>query len=624
MMFRSLICSLVLTLAFSCKEGKNKESSSQLAVVKTEISEVDWVPAQQFYHEHITKAVELIDSLSRVDAESEFAKHLFKKLRVSFKKAEPYASYLNPAVGHRANGPALPIFAEDTERVLPPLGLQKIEESIYEGGEDPAVFKRETNLTKGLLINLMENVGERSLTPERFFIATHQQLLRIISLAISGFDTPVSQLGLAESIVSLSSLRKVYSLSIRNIILEKNEDLDSKFDKNIDRAIQYLKEHTDFDSFDRYTFIRDYMNPITRNWVAIRKESGLWEGVNNKPFNFDAPTFFEKDAFNLNYFTPPVNRNSTDKRIALGKKLFFEPKLAKDGVMACATCHIPEKAYADGKVVNLDNTGNPLQRNTPTLINVAFQKAFFWDGRAENLLDQISMVFNNEQEFATGVHQFSTEILQDSTYMQLFREAYGKISTRNTDVIRAISSYISTLNGFDSKFDRNMRGEEENFTEQEKLGMNLFMGKALCATCHFMPLTNGTVPPFYTETEKEVIGVPETVAKNQIDDDLGFFWRYNKEVHRGMFKTPTVRNVEFTAPYMHNGVYGTLEQVMDFYNQGGGGMGFELEHQTLPFDELNLTDKEQKAIIAFMKTLSDTNVDSTEENENALVADAQP
>ncbi|PKA96530.1 cytochrome c peroxidase [Flavobacteriaceae bacterium MAR_2009_75] len=625
MMLRSLICSFVLILAFSCKEGDNKESSSQLAVAKTEISEVDWVPAQQFYHEHITKAVELIDSLSRVDADSEFAKQLFKKLRVSFKKAEPYASYLNPAVGHRANGPALPIFAEDTERVLPPLGLQKIEESIYEGGEDPAVFKRETNLTKGLLINLMENVGEQSLTPERFFIATHQQLLRIISLAISGFDTPVSQLGLAESIVSLSSLRKVYSLSIRNTILEKNEDLDSKFDKNIDRAIQYLKEHTDFDSFDRYTFIRDYMNPITRNWVAIRKESGLWAGVNNKPFNFDAPTFFEKDAFNLNYFTPPVNRNTTDKRIALGKKLFFEPKLAKDGVMACATCHIPEKAYADGKVVNFDNSGNPLQRNTPTLINAAFQKSFFWDGRAENLLDQISMVFNNEQEFATGVHQFSTEILQDSTYTQLFREAYGKISTRNTDVIRAISSYISTLNGFDSKFDRNMRGEEENFTDQEKLGMNLFMGKALCATCHFMPLTNGTVPPFYTETEKEVIGVPETVANNQIDDDLGFFWRYNKEVHRGMFKTPTVRNAEFTAPYMHNGVYGTLEQVMDFYNQGGGGgMGFELEHQTLPFDELNLTDKEQKAIIAFMKTLSDTNVDSKKENENTLVVDAQP
>lgn len=170
-----------------------------------------------------------------------------------------------------------------------------------------------------------------------------------------------------------------------------------------------------------------------------------------------------------------------------------------------------------------------------------------------------------------------------------------------------------------------MRGEEANFTDEEKLGMNLFMGKALCATCHFMPLTNGTVPPFYAETEKEVIGVPETAANKALDDDLGFYWRYEKEVHYGMFKTPTVRNVALTAPYMHNGVYATLEQVMDFYNQGGGGgLGFELEHQTLPFDNLELTQKEQKAIIAFMKTLTDTNVVGEEKEKSNLIAGTRP
>ncbi|MFC4096909.1 cytochrome-c peroxidase [Euzebyella saccharophila] len=619
-MFKNLLFIAVFLCILSCKDGKN-----QMAEVVPEQPQIDWEPAQKFYHKHITKAVELIDSLAQMDAESPQAKKLFKKLRVSFKKSEPYAAYLNPAVGHRANGPALPIFVEDTERVLSPMGLQKMEESIFEGGEDPAVFKRETELTKGLLVNLMENTGERPLDAQRFFIATHQQLLRIISLGISGFDTPVSQLGLEESIVSLEALYTVYELSIQELVQEKNAQLDAEFKTNVDKAIKYLSEHTDFETFDRYTFIRDFMHPITRNWVSIRKESGLWEGVNNKPFNFDAPTFFEKDAFNLTYFTPPVNRNTNYKQIALGEKLFFEPRLAKNGTMACATCHIPEKAYADNRVANLDNTGNPLQRNSPTLINVAFQKSFFWDGRAENLLDQISSVFTNEQEFASGVHEFSTEILNDSVYTEMFKDAYGKVSTRNTDVIRAISSYISTLNGFDSKFDRNMRGEEANFTDEEKLGMNLFMGKALCATCHFMPLTNGTVPPFYAETEKEVIGVPETAANKALDDDLGFYWRYEKEVHYGMFKTPTVRNVALTAPYMHNGVYATLEQVMDFYNQGGGGgLGFELEHQTLPFDNLELTQKEQKAIIAFMKTLTDTNVDHKEKQKSNLVAGTQP
>ncbi|OWW24991.1 cytochrome-c peroxidase [Zobellia sp. OII3] len=613
-MYKSIFFLTLLLGSFSCKN-----QNEQLAtVLKTE--NVDWGYAQKYYHKNMTEAVELIDALSKVDAESDEAKRIFTDLRIAFKKAEPYASYLNPEVGHRANGPALPVFAEDTERVLNPIGLQKIEESIYEGGEDPAIFVRETQLTKGLLVNLMQNVGERKLNAERFFIATHQQLLRIISMGISGFDTPVSQLGLSETVVSLESLKEVYDHSLGELIKEKNAELDTEFLLNIARAVAFIEKNADFNAFDRYTFIREYMSPITRNWVAIRKESGLWEGVNNKPFNFDAPTFFEKDAFNLEYFTPPINRNPSEKQIALGKKLFLDPNLSQSGTMACVTCHMPDKAYTDGKTVSIGNNGSPLQRNAPTLINSAFQKSFFWDGRAENILDQISSVFNNEQEFNTGVHEFSTDILKDSTYHVLFEDAFGRISNRNTDIIKAISSYISTLNGFDSKFDKNMRGEEDSFSAEEKLGMNLFMGKALCATCHFIPLTNGTVPPFYAETEKEVIGVPETKANKTLDDDLGFYWRYNKEEHLGMFKTPTVRNAEFTAPYMHNGVYNTLEEVMDFYNKGGGGgMGFDLPHQTLPFDELNLTEKEQQALIAFLKTLSDTNV---EEGEMPQLANA--
>jgi cytochrome c peroxidase len=176
-------------------------------------------------------------------------------------------------------------------------------------------------------------------------------------------------------------------------------------------------------------------------------------------------------------------------------------------------------------------------------------------------------------------------------------------------VIKALSAYIATLKGFDSKFDRNIRGEENTFTAEEKLGFNLFAGKALCATCHFVPLTNGTVPPFFLESEKEVIGVPKTASNNEWDDDYGFYWQYNEELHKGMFKTPTVRNVEATAPYMHNGAYATLEEVMDFYNKGGGaGLGFDLPHQTLPFDNLELSEDEIKALVAYLKTLTDTKV----------------
>ncbi|WP_262420318.1 cytochrome-c peroxidase [Flagellimonas meishanensis] len=575
---------------------------------------IDWAPAQEYYLKHISNAIFRLEELEKLPMTGPKTEKVFASVRQSFKKAEPYASYLNPETGHRANGPALPIVTDDTQKVLRPIGLQKLEESIYKGNESKTRYLEELSILKGLLTNLRNNVAERALDPQRFFIATHQQLIRIISVSISGFDTPVSQLGLQESIVSLNGLKEVYEISIQHIIRDKNPALDSSFIENIAKAVHFVQENLNFETFDRYIFIRDHMNPITRDWVAIRKESGLWEGVKNKPFNFDAPTFFEEDSFNKEFFIPPVNRNASKAQIELGKKLFFDSNLSENKKMACATCHDPNKAWADGMVANVGKNGKPLQRNTPALINAVFQQRFFWDGRAPNLLDQITSVFTNDDEFDTTVHQFSADILSDTTYLSLFEEAYGGISKRNTEVIRAISSYISTLNGFNSKFDRNIRGEEDTFTEEEKLGFNLYMGKALCATCHFIPLTNGTVPPFFMEHEKEVIGVPETAENKELDDDYGFYWRHDEqlEVHRGMFKTPTVRNTALTAPYMHNGVYKTLEEVIAFYNLGGGGgLGFDLPYQTLPFDNLKLTKTEENALIAFVKTLTDTEV-----NEN--------
>ncbi len=592
----------ICTVLTACKEEK----------VTTLLSGqvVDWSAAHTYYKVHMDECLRLIDLLLQKPVTHPDTKKTFAALRIAFKKAEPYASYLNPPIGHRANGPALPVYLEDTGKVLEPFGLQKIAESIFDGGVSQQDFEKEVSLTRGLLVNLATTVREKPLNTQRFFIASHQQLLRIISFGISGFDTPVSHLGIAESAVSLDALKEVYEKSIASIIQERRPELDRQFKDHIARAVRFIERNTAFETFDRYTFIREHMNPITRDWVAIRKASGLWEGVNNKPFNFDAVTFFETDTWNTDYFVPPTHRNPSDTQIALGKKLFFDPKLSSNGTMACASCHRPEKAYADGLAVNVDNEGRPLSRNTPTLLNSIFQRSFFWDGRSPTLENQISAVFENEKEFNTKIHQFSDAILSDSTYTEQFKKAYGKIPQKNREVVRAISAYVATLNGFNSKFDRNMRGEEDTFTAEEQQGMNLFMGKALCATCHFMPLTNGTVPPFYNETEKEVIGVAQTAKNNKLDTDVGFFSQYQEELHMGMFKTPTVRNSALTAPYMHNGAYATLHEVMDFYNKGGGaGLGFDLPHQTLPFDELQLTDNEVDALVAFVKTLSDTKVD---------------
>lgn len=600
-LYKSSILCILLIISTSCKKEYDQYTPTPTP---------NWEAARSIYLKEITNAIAGLDSLKLLTAKDPKAKEIFKTLRVAFKKAEPYASYLNPAVGHRANGPALPIYKEDNGRTMNPVGLQKIEESIYEGGTPEAQYNKELTVTYGLLKNLKKNIQKRDLTAQRYFIATHQQLLRVLSFSISGFDTPVSQLGISEGAISLRNLFDTYKASIQSIVQVADPTLDATFISQIEDAISFIGEHPDYNTFDRYTFTRDHLSPITRSWVAIRIASQLWEGNASTPFNFDAPTFFEDDSFNVTFFTPSVNKNPTAEQIVLGKKLFFDKKLSKTATMACATCHIPEKGYTDGLAVNNNNKGGLLQRNTPTLINTVFQQNFFSDGRSHTLIDQISAVFTNDDEFDTGVHEFSKAVLQDSTYITLFQEAYGGISNRNTDVIKSLASYVSTLNGFNSKFDRNMRGEVSSFTKEEQLGMNLFMGKALCATCHFMPLTSGTVPPFFTETEREVIGVPNKADNKKLDDDLGYYWIYKEELHKGMFKTPTVRNAAITAPYMHNGIYNTLDEVIDFYNKGGGGgLGFDLEHQTLPFDNLELSEEESRALVAFLKTLSDDIVD---------------
>ncbi len=594
----------ILLVIIACKQTANENE----VYSDTPVS-LNWEKVQSFYSKNMGDAILLLDSLRQKGLKGDSTKAYFSKVRIAFKNAEPYASYLNPQVGHRANGPALPIYKEDSGKVVEAVGLQKLEETIYgnEGTEND--FEREIYILKGLFNNLKKGIDNRPLNPQRFFIATHQQLLRLVSLSMASFDTPVSLLSIYETSTSLKGLKYVYENSIAQVIKVENIKLHNEFLQYLDDAILIAAKANDPNAFDRFTFIRNYLNPITTRWVKIRKKSNLWKGTKSSPINFDALTFFEEDSFNANFFQTSTTYSPSKKQIELGEKLFFEKRISKNGTMSCATCHEPNKGYTDGLKLGNDNMGNKLLRNTPTLLNSVYQKAFFWDGRSASIEDQISAVFTNKKEFNTNVHQFSNGIIKDTVYINLFKEAFGKVPKKNKETIEALSSYVATLSSFNSKFDKNISGQESTYTDSEKNGFNLYMGKALCATCHFIPLTNGTVPPFFSETEKEVIGVPKTALNKKLDSDLGFYWVFEEAIHKGMFKTPTVRNAALTAPYMHNGVYNTLEEVIDFYAKGGGGgIGFDLPHQTLPFDKLDLTDQDKKDLIAFIETLTDNSV----------------
>lgn len=168
----------------------------------------------------------------------------------------------------------------------------------------------------------------------------------------------------------------------------------------------------------------------------------------------------------------------------------------------------------------------------------------------------------------------------------------------------AIGSYVRSLVALNSRFDEYMQGNKIAMNQQEISGFNLFMGKAKCATCHYMPLFNGSFPPQYTIIESEVIGVPKNIAQTAIDTDMGRYNILKTPAFKHAFKITTVRNAARTAPYMHNGVFTTLEQVVDFYNKGGGaGQGYKVDNQTLAANKLNLTPKECSEVIAFIKTL---------------------
>jgi cytochrome c peroxidase len=202
------------------------------------------------------------------------------------------------------------------------------------------------------------------------------------------------------------------------------------------------------------------------------------------------------------------------------------------------------------------------------------------------------------------------KILQIDKYKEMYKDSYPMAKDEDAvkNICNAIACYERNLIALNSRFDKHMNAVP-SLKKNEINGFNLFMGKAKCGSCHFMPLFSGATPPRYYYIESEVLGVPSSTekSKEQLDTDSGRYLITKSVLHLFSFKTPTLRNIALTAPYMHNGVFNTLEEVVDFYNNGGGqGLGIAPLNQTLPFEKLNLSKKEKKDIISFMKTLTDT------------------
>jgi cytochrome c peroxidase len=259
------------------------------------------------------------------------------------------------------------------------------------------------------------------------------------------------------------------------------------------------------------------------------------------------------------------------------------------------------------KHTDLHDPAKQLVRNVPTLLNAALQSNYFYDMRALTLEDQVRDVISNPQEMDGTMEAVIKYVAADQSYRSLFAKAFPATVEKGIgpdEVTNALASYIRSLTKLSSRFDEYMRGNENALSAQELKGFNLFMGKAKCATCHFIPLFNGVTPPKYIVSESEILCVPVSLADSTLDPDPGYYGVIGVDAYKYAFKIPTIRNINKTAPYMHNGIYQTLDQVMEFYNKGGAaGLGIDLPNQTLSEENLQLTEKEKEDIIAFMNSL---------------------
>jgi cytochrome c peroxidase len=290
----------------------------------------------------------------------------------------------------------------------------------------------------------------------------------------------------------------------------------------------------------------------------------------------------------------PEDNPYTPEKAELGRLLYFDKRLSADASVSCASCHEPKKAFTDGSAVSTGISGLKGGRSAPTVINRAYSTLQFWDGRARSLEEQAKGPIANPVEMtnlkdSAAAHKAVVDNLRKVPgYVERFQEAFGTRDFTIEHVARAIATFERTVYSGNAPFDRYRAGEKAAMTAEQVRGMDIFFKKAACDACH--------IGFNFTDGSYANIGIGMNTAR----PDLGRFLVTGREEERGAFKVPTLREIEHTAPYMHDGSLRTLEEVVEHYNKGGL-KNPQLDQRIKP---LNLTDQDKKDLVAFMKALS--------------------
>jgi cytochrome c peroxidase len=295
--------------------------------------------------------------------------------------------------------------------------------------------------------------------------------------------------------------------------------------------------------------------------------------------------------------SPPDNP-ITPATVALGRKLFFDKRLSSDNSISCATCHDPNYGFADPHPVSIGVKGRQGERNSPSLLNVAFISPLMWDGKADSLEEQSILVFETPSEFDLPIEAAAVKLKRQG-YSDLFQSAFGEDVTPG-NIGKALGAYQRTLLAGDSPFDRYLfKKEKDAISPEAERGFHVFL-EAKCDSCHLI-MTEGLHPfaltnVLFTDGKFHNLGVDS--AKNK--PDPGLYNITGNQEDWGRFRTPTLRNVALTAPYFHDGSAATLADVVDFYDKGG------LKHRNLDpaMRPLKLSPQQKQDLVRFLESLT--------------------
>lgn len=315
----------------------------------------------------------------------------------------------------------------------------------------------------------------------------------------------------------------------------------------------------------------------------------------------------------------PADNPMSAEKTELGKLLFFDPRLSGNGAMPCSACHLPETGWDFPDKISLGYPGTTHWRNSPTIMNTAYYGNLFWTGVSKSLEAEARTAARGGVAGNGEDDMMETRLAFVPEYRERFKDVFGTEYPRIRDAYMAIAAFERTIIQKDTPFDNYMRGDDDALSAEQKRGMELFTGKAECSTCHSGALVSNQkyynlgVPAYDGWETDELAQISfrfELYAKGSTEenyrkwkDDPGLYFVTKEKADIGKFRVPSLRYTKYTAPYMHNGMLETLEDVVEFYNQGGGTNEFSKNKSKL-LKPLNLIEKEKADLVAFVESFS--------------------